>query len=367
MKSLLLTIVLALASISMYAQGTATVNQFGTTNNVALDQVGTNNATINQGAAGAVVTGNQVIGATGTLFGDYNFDLNSSALQTSSGAFNDVQIDQLANNAIVGLSQTGPGNDADVLQSANGVFANIRQFGASGTFDLTQSAENSRAALLQEGGNGREFNSGTVVQSAFSRMFATQGGDNNTFILKQTGGYNNVADIFQRGSTSSATIDQIGAAQERNELDIDQLFGGNLATISQANGSFAETRQGTFAVGAGSGDNALTLTQDGLGNRVLLTQASSSIAIVEQTGVGNLLVGTLGNQNSTALSYGGSELTLTQTGDDNQVALSQDGASIGTITQGGGNLNTVVLQQTLGATATITQTGGTNSAVVTQN
>lgn len=178
---------------------------------VMLDQVGYNEATITQGAAG-----NKVL----------NYTEDGAATQTSLGSLNTLLINQGGTAwSRVFVDQTEGGNSADVKQSGGISFvASILQDSENNTASVTQTGANSDADIQQLGAGshmatviqGESFsdgtNTGVIVQDGLSHTVTlTQYGDANLSTITQNGELN-VATVMQDGMSNTASATQIGVS-----------------------------------------------------------------------------------------------------------------------------------------------------------
>jgi hypothetical protein len=378
------------------------IKQTGVSNQVDALQTGDGNlADVEQTAA----INNSIIGASPGIIqnGSGNklvnaanggvFDPLNPASQISAEGSNALDVEQQGNDHKVGLYQKGIGNNsATVLQDygnrneltvwQNGVELLARmplqnnlqssQLGYDNIARLAQIAgigHKNGAEILQDG----DFNvlglnrssKGAITGSATQKssknetsLFLSQTGNYNQVGLNQYNGHTNtvgeaIADITQYGNSNYLSALQEIRYQQNAELYVDQLGSSNEAGITQRTSS---SLNGLYA----------EITQHGDNN--VLRRANSD--------------GTIHGTN-VASQLGGTEITLDlyQSGDGNQVGLTQDGNgyNLAEIVQmNGGNtlgayqttssgFNSLDVYQSGSANAKVMQTGaGNNTATITQ-
>ncbi len=175
------------------------------------------------------------------------------------------------------------------------------------------------------------------------------------------------------GQSNETTVDQVG---DDHDANVTQQGGNNDADVTQlnnANQKFVEGLARDVLGGgtilneftpSGNGENFLRLLQDGADNEadvqqagelneIFLDQSGGAFAEVDQGGTGNLLDGFAGD----AIQRMGSELNLSQDGNNNTLLLNQEGGiNEANLLQVGNGFGVI----SDGATAYIDQDGGGN-------
>ena len=361
MKKVIFLFAMVFAVTFAMAQNTATTTQTGDNNNVLVEQVGSNTATVTQTATllDPVQDGNdaEVLQVNG--------DGNVSTV-TQTGNTNTVWLNQGIKAGIwTGYNSNVASTNSTVTidQSGSANIVNMEQYGNlnSATFNQT-GVTNTRADVFQ--GWAYSGWGETPVTSALSvtnsSISVTQvngvsdyvgawqyGGNNDHITIIQKDGDNNRAQISQ-----GFIYDDLNYNFSRPVYDVDN----NNATVTQiGNSNVSKLMQ----LGDGNG---FSLTQTGNGNKVGDAPGGLETArngYFEQDGDGNIFVG--------AQTDGATlDNTSRQTGDDNLIDMEQGAGDIAKIIQQG-NLNDAFLTQMGGGqNATILQTGDSNVATVTQ-
>lgn len=255
-------------------------------------------------------------------------------------------------------------NDATVNQAGDQNEVTIQQvYQAGGSGDnneafTTQTGDFNVVAGLKQRGAGNWYE---IVQTGDNNLVdrypnqgSAQGGSYDSFILiTQLGDDNKVWDADQTGSENSLTVTQRGGdivnveAQVSleggagNTIVIDQYGGGN------AVGEFSSNGSGAYQEGEA---NSMTITQDG--------GAKAGITSMYVSGA---------NESFFRSTVEGGQ-GLIQLGDDNILTIVQDGAStVGFVIQKG-DLNEASVYQTGDShTATVSQIGNGNMGTITQS
>ncbi|HEX8532537.1 MAG TPA: hypothetical protein VF662_00050 [Allosphingosinicella sp.] len=368
----------ALAAGSAHAQSNTNTSQY--------NQTGTgNNATIDNN-----IEGNSNNSATIIQNGTTN-----NALVVQRGTFNRSFMQQIGTSNQVGHRQTGNSNSADSRQ--NGDF--------NGSF-ITQVGNNNTGTAIQVG----FYNTSTVRQGYAVDSTVPNGenrsANNNVASIDQSGAglssvvnqraasvaglaaSDNTANVFQRSSGTSSTLQQISQITQESRGNYAELFqyegstaAPNSSTIVQRNSSAPGTNpvsSNAASVAQRGAGNQSQLTQDGFRNIAQVrTQGGGTASadgnrnVISQTG--NDLAAQLTVGRSTAAAVGNSA-TITQTGNFNSAGIFQygtrdqasvtqsDGLSAGTTSA---RALAGVYQNAAGDSATVQQAGD-NFADITQ-
>lgn len=334
----------------------------------------------------AIASALTAIWSTSTLAADPNNSMDVTQ-KNSLGTVNASQgaADQSTTTSSINIHQEGAvtGSEIKVEQlGATDAQANVKQYQTesetASNVTIKQIEQNNVANVIQgaSGFNADGTPTGTVENSDNMLKINTQTGSGNKIVGYAESGAENAADSYatQIGSTNEATLNQDG---EGNTIGFNQNGTGNNANLTQS---------------ADSSDSTMNVSQEGDGNGVTASQgavANSGINInisgdennlggefadpgkVEQlSSDSTITVDIDGNTNKAIISQtviaSGSDMTLTQTGNDNTATLIQNGANntmdllqdsntnIATLTQNGTN-DTMNVNQYGGSTAILTQ------------
>ena len=217
-----------------------------------IQQSALNRGIIQQGGSAALVSGNSATisqGTSGPLAA-----LNNVALISQQTDANTASILQEGSYGFAALFQAGP---------VAGASASINQYNSGSAPDFSFAEVTGIYIRISGSGSG-----GSADASNFASIFQT---DDSVASIEQgtaaSPSFGNVAQVFQRGATDSASINQGG---NQNFAIVDQGTGaGNVARISQpGNQNYAQALQ------SGSGNVAET-TQSGTGSSSIIIQSGS--------------------------------------------------------------------------------------------
>lgn len=359
MKKVSLFLGMVLATSMAMAQNTATTTQNGDKNSVKVEQAGSNTATVTQTAVDDLLVGNnaEVL--------QINGNENQSAV-TQTGNRNTVWLNQgikaglwtgynsniASTNSVVTIDQSGKDNIVNMEQYGNLNAANFNQTGVSNTrADVFQGwaysgwGETTVTSALNVTNSSVSV---TQINGANDYVGAWQyGGDDDHITITQKDGDNNRTQIAQ-----GFIYDDLNYNFTRPVYNVDK----NNATVTQiGNNNVSKLMQ------LGNG-NTFTLTQTGDRNKVGDAPGGLEPArngYFKQDGDGNTFVGT---QTDGAVL----DATSAQTGNDNEIDMVQGAGDVAKILQTG-DFNDVFLSQMGGGqNATILQTGNSNVATVSQ-
>ena len=297
----------------------ATVNQDGSDNEIVIDQenepssgVG-NKATAIQGASSSDSEIN-IFQNTG------DGDENVATVNQTRGDRNEAIVDQYEKNtARVTQSGTEYNNPVGVLNTFSLV-----------DIDQTQSVGGTATVVQMDG----TFANQVIIE---------QDEVGNVATVTQTKGRLNSTDIFQDDDNNTAIVVQGGnengtAADDINDIEIDQLGMGATATVTQTNntnGSTVDIEQGDSDVAevmqTNGEDLSVDITQSdanlGLGN-VARTRQQGKVndIVIEQDGNMNMVGGSVANGGMAMQAGKDNEANLTQNGSNNKIAMNQSGS-----------------------------------------
>ncbi|WP_158551363.1 hypothetical protein [Rhodohalobacter sp. SW132] len=232
-----------------------------------------------------------------------------------TGSFNDVVLDQKANNNA--NRQTAY---VDVTGSDN--LVDVSQRGQAGTADITQNGDDNTAFVRQNGvGNSVLIEQGVYGGATASIADFTQIGDGNYFETKQvrsvdnrvTGtqlGDDNYYRASVRGEDNSVSMDVAGD-ENRGSWAISSLGWPHQPTGNSL--TLDVTGSNNYSTGSIAGDNnTVTVAQDGLGNR-LGTSWYTSDGVSIAGDANSVSIGQFSDYNTASVSVAGNSNTATIT------------------------------------------------------
>lgn len=295
------SLTLVFATGMAFSQGNdAEVNQLGTSNDVTMDQVGTNDASVFQGkgfifypngpstgtAKNNTATINQDGDFTAFLGQGINGGIATSSeatiTQSGTGGFGDVFQGVLgtADDAEATLTQNASGNTGFIRQGQVGTSigdeATLTQAGSENDlgsilqgFGSNSTSTNNTATVIQ---NGNQNWSGTVLQGA--RVAAAGPGsgpgvaENNTATVIQNGNGDGTQDSgaarVHQGINGGSAFNNSGLIRQNGDFNQANIFQGS-GTGIKASGTDASIYQY-------SDNNIATATQRGANNSATITQ-----------------------------------------------------------------------------------------------
>lgn len=360
MKKVSLFLGMVLAASFAMAQSTATTTQNGDGNSVLVDQVGSNTTTVTQ---------------TATLFYPAQDGNDAEVLQVN-GDGNESTVTQTGNTNTVWLNQgidagrwddysgvASTNSTVTIGQSGSGNIENMEQYGDGNSATLSQiNATNTRADVYQgwaySGWNETATTSALSVTNSSVSVIQSDG-DKDYVGLWQYGGDDNHVTISQSvGDNNRAQVSQGFIYDDLNYNFTQPVYNinHNNATITQAG-----TNNQAKLMQLGN-SNTFALTQTGEGNHLGDAPGGLEVArngYFKQDGDHNTFEGT---------QDGGATLNNTsrQTGDYNDIDMTQGAGDMAKIIQDGDFNDVLLTQMGGGQDATILQTGNSNTATVTQ-
>ncbi|TWI52708.1 hypothetical protein IQ22_03084 [Pseudomonas duriflava] len=319
----------------------------------------------------------------------------------SFAAMNTSEITQSGDGNTAELMQTGNSNQAIQTQLGTNSFQRIEQNGDTHYASVYQAerTEDAEATIVQTGDN----HSVDIYQGSGSSVDITQTGSANVYNYNGEGsqyasstqdGTNNIHTINQSGSNYSAALTT-------------SIGNGNAITLNQdAGGSF-----GGFNVTQVGDNNAITATQRDYSVQILGDQrGNANTVVIEQAGVGPTSLGgstvvgfdqqgdtniinvtqslsadsditQIGNANNVSAvqsgnggdmfsPYARTNLTSTQTGDNNTLTVYQSAyegiADIAANQEGNGNTMDLVQESVINSSLDVAQLGDNNYMSITQ-
>ncbi len=327
MKKIFFLFAMVLAASFTIAQNTAEVTEVGDFNSATVNQIGVNEATVNQysksvnAGEGNLVTVTQTSTSLKNV-ATVNQGSASSLIKEATGIVDQQSEDNIATlNQGTNLSTSGTwGKITQKVGGSNEATINQIRY-THGRGDKWGKITDNEAEVYQEGINNDAV---ITTEVAGGKSLISQIGNDNSGTILSDGERTFQAYIVQEGSNNIADIDQFGDANIVG--DIHQIGIGNEAYLKQKG-----SRSTTYIV------------QDGNDNDVNLSQTGGGNADIYQEGNLNVVMGL--DADPVATSFNGSTLDVDQFGTG----------------------NTLHLQQTNGASATVFQDGITNTSVIIQN
>lgn len=257
------------------------VNQSGTHNEAAIDQIDARS-----GASG---------GSTANLLQSGNFNTatqNQASAGNTTGGRNTMYATQAGNGSQSNQSQSGVDHTAAQVSQDAGSSANRAiQSQASGTnqsayIHQTGSSSGNRAEQIQTGGASPSVNGGmtavTEQQGSTSYAKQTQGGLGVDAEIYQGVGANNTAMQTQNGSYLNASIKQTGAGSSGNYAKQDQIgYSNNASIVQHSANNYAEQTQGNNT--ATYQNNTSVITQDNVSSAAYTSQTGGAFNTVVVT------------------------------------------------------------------------------------
>ncbi len=185
-------------------------------------------------------------------------DLNHIESIQETGGTNFLDAEQVGNNHVLDLDQDSPTgsagkNTATINQEVSGAAANADSARIKQTTKSTLSGITNSATVTQKGGGNKlraALSSGNIsaavtstakqeatgaAATAINKLLVLQEGGNNDIGLFQKGSDLNDADIVQKSGSNDLGAYQL-TTTGKNELEVDQLTGGNSAKLIQKTG-----------------------------------------------------------------------------------------------------------------------------------
>ena len=168
--------------------------------------------------------------------------------------FNLAYITQTGMDNWAGIDQAGTFNEATIIQDGDGNTAEIDQTGGFLETDTDPHRNQTGRGHIFAIGNGHHQIETVLLGSHLNQGF-----------IKQIGGPDNVAGIFQAGENNFADIFQNGV---NNEATVNQFGNDNIANLSQVgDGNFVELNQlndgNSVSINQNGNNQSITLTQGG--------------------------------------------------------------------------------------------------------
>ena len=366
MKKVSLVFVMVLVAGMAMAQNKSLVDQVGNSNGATVAQTGTlNDATAKQIGNSDVALVKQVgtsnIGVSDQINGNTN-----NATIDQDGTTNQAYLTQ----GMVPNYYAAPYNISSAVPALRNV-GSIKQIGAANYSEFVQVGTDNAGSVSQNG-NGNigyayqgwafgfwgETPTTSALSSTNSTATISQIHNSNDGDIWQYGGDNNKANISQDGNSNLARISQGFIYTDAPYDFTNPVYNtkNNTASLTQSGDNNAAK---LFQLGDG---NSFALTQNGNGNSVGLDAGGLLVArngYFEQDGNYNTFTGT--QSDGATLDH-----TSRQTGNSNAINLSQGEDDLAKIIQTGDLNNVFLTQGGDGQNATILQTGNSNTATVSQ-
>lgn len=359
----------------------ATAVQYGTTNNVSLQQANAEVAVADvvQGGLAHFVEGLQISDGEVTLYVEQSGERQSTFIYQEG-------------NAAAEVIQVGDNHFANIDQMAGltlGLAASVYQEGSYNSINLLQEGDAEGGATTHQIGNNNMMDVHQYSDGIAARVFATltTEGDNNLVTVFQDGfqnrmtltqtGDGNVVDTHQAGEAvrltllsydSNNNIDTISQRASSSDVYIERRETHNSSTTVTASDFFVDARLMQLS----SMNSAITVTQNLMGGEANVTQdrVEATTGDVYQTGGVNasstITQGMTSSTSALTEQYEGLDLIATiyqSNGSDLMAAIDQTGTNVEAhITQiNTSGVDAYIYQAASNSYAEITQSGGASS------
>ncbi len=359
MKKVIFLFAMVLAVSMAMAQNTANTHSIGNSNQVSVDQIGSNNLVgrVATGLLGDAVTyssqtGNEnkatvsQIGASNKSFFEQGVSYRYPGTYLP-GDKNEIIITQTGNVNSAGGYSLGNRNIVNMTQNGNNDYAGHWLWGNDNKATISQTGNNENWAYASANSSN---NTSVITQVGYKNDGSTSQGwigyawhDQNTATISQTGNYNKSSLVD--GTSILPALP--GYTSDLWGFGIQQYGFQNVGSVTQNGNSnegaiyqYGNYNEGQITQTADL--NKANLFQVGSNNFARLNQTSGAEANIRQEGDNNTLKGLASEW--TAYSWEGSKLDLLQDG----------------------NLNTLNILQRNGAIADVLQDGNSNVTTISQ-
>ncbi|MDR9365927.1 MAG: hypothetical protein RI575_11350 [Balneolaceae bacterium] len=258
-----LLLVLVFAGTTAFAQNTADVDQVGIDHEATVDQVGSNDATINQNG-----------GNTNLGFIDQEGDDNTATILQPN--INGQYSGNAPEKAKAYQYQRGNGNEAAIRQAASfSDFAQQDQWGTDLVANVKQGNNTDAESWQKQRGTGHNAD---TRQSSSDNAISRQEqhgnvGDGNVADTDQINSDGASSDIYQDGDNYAKALQR--SARGTTSIDIDQFGQGNSAIVNQGKAYVDSGNDLTAIIYQDGMDNMATINQSFNGHTADINQSGS--------------------------------------------------------------------------------------------